>query len=63
MEKSVSDWIMICFTLNRKLGEDYEETAEVAGKVKERIQAFQQNLPLIKCITSPAITEEDWGFI
>lgn len=40
MEKSVSDWTMICFQLNKKLNEDYEETAEVAARVKEKIQEF-----------------------
>jgi len=29
---------MVCFQLNKKLAEDYEETAEVALRVKEKIE-------------------------
>ena len=63
MESSVLQWHMICFQLNKKLSEDYEETADVAVKVKERIEEFRDHLPLIKCITSEAMTDEDWGFV
>jgi len=54
---------MVCFQLNKKLAEDYEETAEVALRVKEKIEQFRDHLPLIKCITSEAMTEEDWGYV
>ena len=54
---------MQCFQLNKKLAEDYPETAEVAIEVRQRLTAFSEHLPLIKCITSDAITDEDWGDI
>jgi len=28
--------------------------------VRHKLEAFREHLPLIKCITSEAITEEDW---
>jgi hypothetical protein len=40
--------------------DDYPETAEVALELKKRIEAFMENLQLIKCLSSEAITEEDW---
>jgi hypothetical protein len=38
MESSIGAWHMVCFQLNKKLAEDYEETAEVALRVKEKIE-------------------------
>jgi hypothetical protein len=63
MEQSINQWTMQCFQLNKKLNEDYPETAEVAIEVRNRLTDFSQHLPLIKCITSDAITDEDWGDI
>jgi dynein heavy chain, axonemal len=63
MESSIAAWHMVCFQLNKKLAEDYEETAEVALRVKEKIEAFRNHLPLIKCINTEAMTEEDWGYV
>jgi hypothetical protein len=54
---------MTCFQLNKKLAGDYDETAEVALRVKEKIEVFRDHLPLIKCITSEAMSEEDWTFV
>jgi hypothetical protein len=31
--------------------------------MKNKLENFRNYLPLIKCITSEAITEEDWGEI
>ena len=44
----------------KKLLDDYPETAEVALEQKKRIEAFMENLQLIKCLSSEAIMEEDW---
>ena len=63
MEQLINQWTMQCFQLNKKLNEDYPETAEVAIEVRNRLTDFSQHLPLIKCITSDAITDEDWGDI
>lgn len=43
--------------------EDYPDTAEVAQELRGKIEAFSKNLPLIKCFTSLAITDEDWNEI
>jgi dynein heavy chain, axonemal len=63
MEASINQWFMQCFQLKKKLSEDYPDTADVADEVRKRLDAFRENLPLIKCITSEAITEEDWNEI
>lgn len=49
--------------MKKKLDEDYPATAAVAVQVREKVDAFRTHLPLIKCITSEAISEEDWGEI
>lgn len=49
--------------LNKKLMDDYDEVAAVALKAREKLEEFREHLPLIKCITSDAITPEDWGLI
>lgn len=60
MEANINQWHMSCFQLNKKLNEEYPDTAEVAVQVRHKLEAFREHLPLIKCITSEAITEEDW---
>ena len=49
--------------MNKKLSEDYPATADVAVSVKQKLEAFREHLPLIKCITSEAISDEDWNEI
>jgi len=56
----VTQWTHSCFQLNKKLTEDYPETADVATELRGVIDVFAKNLPLIKCFTSEAITDEDW---
>lgn len=41
----------------------FPDTAKVAGVMKNKLDKFRDYLPLIKCITSEAISEEDWGEI
>lgn len=53
-------WQNSCFQLYKKLNEDYPETAEVAQDLRQQIEGFSKNLPLIKSFTSEAILEEDW---
>lgn len=38
MEASINQWFMQCFQLNKKLNEDYPETAEVAVVVRGRLE-------------------------
>jgi hypothetical protein len=46
--------------LAKILDDEHEEAAEVARTVKSAIDDFKNNMPLIKCITLPALQEEDW---
>jgi hypothetical protein len=52
--------MQVCFQLNKKLGEEYPEVAEVAQELKGVVMEFSKNVPLIRCFTSEAITDEDW---
>mmetsp|Transcript_43579 Transcript_43579/g.42087 ORF Transcript_43579/g.42087 Transcript_43579/m.42087 type:complete len:239 (-) Transcript_43579:1749-2465(-) len=63
MTSNINQWHQGCFQLYKKMNEDYPHTAAVAQVLREKIEDFMQHLPLIKCLTSEAITEEDWGFI
>ena len=56
----VAEWNQKCYQLAKKLDEDYPDAAEVARELRTSIEEFSKNLPLIRCFTSEAITEEDW---
>ncbi len=60
MEQNINSWYMACFQLKKKLSEDYPATADVADKVKQKLEDFREHLPLIKCITSEAVFDDDW---
>ena len=55
--------LMMGGTLGKKLIEDYPETAEVTVELREELNLFSRNLPLIRCFTSEAVNEEDWELI
>lgn len=64
MDSNINAWHLSCFKLNKQLlSEEYNSTAEVAVAVRHKLEAFKEHMPLIKCITSEAITEEDWNEI
>jgi len=63
MESSINLWHMTCFQLNKKLADDFPDTAAVAVIIKGKLERFREFLPLIKCITSEAIGAEDWDEI
>lgn len=63
MESSINQWHMTCFQLNKKLSEDFPDTAAVAVIIKGKLEKFREYLPLIKCVTSEAIGGEDWDEI
>ena len=46
--------------LQQKLDENHPDAADAAGEFKKQIQAFQEHLPLIKCIMSEALQNDDW---
>ena len=60
MEDDVMKWHQTFYKLQKKLDEDYGEAADCAGELKKKIEEFRENLPLIKCIMSEAIHQEDW---
>ena len=47
----------------KSLNEEHEEAANVASEVRKIIEEFREHLPLIKCITLPALQDEDWRLI
>jgi hypothetical protein len=49
--------------LAKSLNEEHEEAANVASEVRKIIEEFREHLPLIKCITLPALQDEDWRLI
>jgi hypothetical protein len=63
MEANVGQWHSKCFQLAKNLFEDHEDASAVATEVKKIIEEFREHLPLIKCITLPALQDEDWRLI
>jgi hypothetical protein len=57
---SIQSWTSECFKLQKKLVDDYPETAEVAVELRKTINEFSKNLPLIESFTSDAVDVEDW---
>jgi dynein heavy chain len=49
--------------LAKSLNEEHEEASNVATEVRKIIEEFREHLPLIKCITLPALQDEDWRLI
>lgn len=58
--QTVAMWHAACFQLNKKLIDDYPEVADVALGLRKNIEEFMEFVPLIKCVCSEAMTEEDW---
>lgn len=46
--------------LQKKLIDDYPDTANVATELRKKITDFSKNLPLIESFTSDAVDPEDW---
>lgn len=63
MEQNIQGWHTKCFQLGKSLFEDHEEASQVAMEVRKTIEEFMVNMPLIKCITLPALQDEDWRLI
>jgi len=57
---SIQSWTSDCFKLQKKLADDYPETAEVAAELRKTINEFAKNLPLIESFTADAVDIEDW---
>jgi len=55
MEANVAQWHAKCFQLAKSLNEEHEDASNVATEVRRIIEEFREHLPLIKCITLPAL--------
>jgi dynein heavy chain len=53
----------LCNTLAKRLEEDNPEAADAAHQLRSVIDDFRKHLPLIKCMSSEAIMEDDWEAI
>lgn len=49
-----------CTTISKKLEEDNPEAADAALLLRDEIDEFRKHLPIIKCMSSNAIMEDDW---
>jgi len=49
--------------LAKSLNENYPDASDAAIEFKKKVDGFSLNLPLMKCIMSEALHEEDWGEI
>ena len=60
IEKQVQEWLQKCHILNKKLTEDYPDSANVALELRAEIDEFNQSVPLFRNLLNEAIREEDW---
>lgn len=60
---SVDQWQKTLFKLAKSLNENYPDASDAAIEFKKKVDGFSLNLPLMKCIMSEALHEEDWGEI
>jgi hypothetical protein len=54
-------WYRECFVLAKKLNEKSPEAAYVINNLKESIEKFQLQLPLIKALSNEALQENHWN--
>lgn len=47
----------------KNLNDNYPEASDAATEFKKKVDEFAVNMPLMKCIMSEALHEEDWGEI
>jgi len=53
-------WYRECFVLAKKLNERSPEAAYVINNLKEHIETFQLQLPLIKALSNEALQDNHW---
>jgi len=63
VESSVVQWQKTLFKLAKNLNENYPDASDAASEFKKRVDDFSKNLPLMKCLMSEALHEEDWNEI
>ena len=45
------------------MNENYPDASDAATEFKKKVDDFNMNLPLMKCLMSEALHDEDWGEI
>ena len=53
-------WQKTLFKLSRTLNENYPDASDAATEFKKMVDEFSLNLPLMKCVMSEAVHDEDW---
>jgi uncharacterized coiled-coil DUF342 family protein len=51
------------FRLAKVLNEDYPDASDAATEFKKKVDEFSLNLPLMRCVMSEALHDEDWNEI
>ena len=62
-EMNVSTWQKTLFKLAKNLTLNYPDASDAATDFKKKVDDFSFNLPLMKCVMSEALHEEDWNEI
>jgi dynein heavy chain len=61
IRNSVSQWQANCNSLRKTLdNEEYHEASDVTMALRSNVDEFSKFLPMVMCITSSAVTDEDW---
>lgn len=64
IKNSVATWQQQCNMLRKTFdNEDYLEASDVTLELRHNVDEFARFLPIVMCITSPAVTDEDWDEI
>lgn len=63
IEQQVKGWQRTLFKLQKILNEDYPDAADAANLFKKKVDEFSLHLPVIKCLMSEALKDEDWDEI
>ena len=62
-ESSILGWQKTLFKMAKTLNENYPDASDAATEFKKKIDEFSLHLPLMQCLMSEALHDEDWGEI
>lgn len=60
VEQSVVQWQKTLFKLAKNLNENHPDASDAATEQKKKVDEFSKNLPMMKCLMSEALHDEDW---
>ena len=63
VESQVITWQKTLFKLAKVLNENHPDASDAATEFKKKVDEFSLNLPLMKCVMSEALHDEDWNEI